>query len=78
MHNSLDKIPLLEEWKVKDVKGDTMLHRRLLDLGFVPDAKVKVVLISPFKDPKAYQINGNILALRNKDAREIEVERKCL
>lgn len=78
MHQSLDQIPLLEKWKIIDVKGDDPLRRRLLDLGFIPGADVLMVLISPFKNPKAYQINGNILALRNQDAKKIYVERELI
>jgi len=58
---------------VAKVKGEEVLKRRFLDLGFIPGEKIECVLISPFHDPKAYLVNGNIIALRNKDARNIEV-----
>lgn len=69
---TLDAISLNKEVVVEKVR-DSSLKRRLLDLGFIPNNKVKCVLISPFKDPKAYKINNNIIALRNKDAKNIEV-----
>ncbi len=69
---TLDTISLNKEVVVEKVR-DSSLKRRLLDLGFIPNNKVKCVLISPFKDPKAYKINNNIIALRNIDAKNIEV-----
>ncbi len=59
---------------IKNITGEETLKRRLLDLGFIPESKVTCLLISPFKDPKAYQINNNLIALRNIDAKNIEVE----
>ena len=47
-------------------------------MGFIPGEEVKCVLISPFKDPKAYKIAGNVIALRSIDARNVEVTyEKC-
>ncbi len=74
MTNTLNDITLEEEVIIKKVKGENSLKRRLLDLGFIPEARVKCVLISPFKDPKAFKINNNVFALRNRDAQNIEVE----
>ena len=70
---SLDKIKLNEEVKILKVGGDEGIKRRFLDLGFIPGEVTKCVLISPFKDPKAYKINDNVIAIRGKDARNIEV-----
>ena len=49
------------------------MKRRLYDLGFLPGEKVECVLNNPFRNPRAYKINGAILALRDELAREIEV-----
>lgn len=71
---TLDKMMLNEEMTVKKVTGKDSIKRRFLDLGFIPGIKVKCVLISPFKDPKAYKVSGNIIAIRNNDAKYIEGE----
>ncbi len=71
---TLDKMMLNEEMTVKKVTGKDSIKRRFLDLGFIPGIKVKCVLISPFKDPKAYKVSGNIIAVRNNDAKYIEGE----
>ena len=70
---TLDKLKIDMEATIIKVSGLELLKRRLLDLGFIPGEKTKCVLISPFKDPKAYLINNNVIALRNKDAKNIEV-----
>lgn len=71
---TLDKLKINGKAIVRKVKGDEALKRRFLDLGIIPGEVLECVLISPFKDPKAYLINGNILALRNIDAKKIEVD----
>ena len=70
---SLDLLPLNKEGKINKIKGEPNLKRRLLDLGFIPGTKIKCVLISPFSSPHAYLIDNSIYALRNIDARNIEV-----
>lgn len=70
---SLDQIKLNEEVIITKIIPSTM-RRRLFDLGFLPGEEVKCVLISPFHDPKAYLINGNMIALRNIDAKGVMVE----
>ncbi len=70
---TLDKIKVNDKVIIEQVGGTQSLKRRLLDLGFIPGEEVACVLISPFQDPKAYLIHSNIIALRNKDARNIEV-----
>ena len=70
---TLDKIRVNDKVIIEHVGGELSLKRRLLDLGFVPGEIIECVLISPFHDPKAYLINGSVIALRKCDAKEIEV-----
>ena len=70
---TLDKIGENDQVVIEQVGGDLSLKRRLLDLGFIPGEKITCVLISPFHDPKAYLVHSNVIALRNMDARNIEV-----
>ena len=55
-----------------DLHGLT--RQRLLDLGFVPGARVSVYLISPLGDPTAYDIKGSTVALRSEQSGKILVE----
>lgn len=70
---TLDKIRVNDKVIIEHVGGELSLKRRLLDLGFVPGEIIECVLVSPFHDPKAYLIHSNVIALRNMDARNIEV-----
>jgi len=48
-------------------------RQRLLDLGFVPGARVSVYLISPLGEPVAYDIKGSTIALRKEQSDKILV-----
>jgi DtxR family transcriptional regulator, Mn-dependent transcriptional regulator len=57
----------------KDMRGDS--RRRLLDLGFVKGADVKIDLINPLKEPTAFLIKGTSIALRDNQASKILIKR---
>ncbi len=71
---TLNNLKMGDKALIERVRGEDEIKRRLLDLGFIPGSMVKCVLISPFKNPKAYLINQNTIALRNSDASLLEVE----
>lgn len=70
---SLDKIKLGDVCHIIDVKSDSSMLRRFLDIGIIPNAKIEKVLISPFKGISAYYIMGTTIAIRDKDAEGIIV-----
>ncbi|MCD5324617.1 MULTISPECIES: FeoA family protein [Pontibacillus] len=45
-----------------------VMRRRLLDLGFVPGARVEVVQKSPLGDPIAFRVSGTQIALRKEES----------
>lgn len=47
---------------------------RLLEMGFRKDKKIKKVLQSPSNNINAYLLDNTIIALRNDDAKNIEIE----
>ena len=49
-------------------------RRRLLDLGILPGTRIETVMRSPLGDPIAYRIRGSVVALRQEQARMIEVQ----
>lgn len=53
---------------------DKKMQQRLLDLGFYPGKTVTLVLTSPKNDPKAYEIRGTVIAIRDEDANYIKVK----
>ncbi len=55
-----------------DVNGP--LKQRLLEMGFLPGRKVRVIRNAPLRDPMEVEIMGYQLAIRKDDARFILVE----
>ena len=49
--------------------------RRLYDIGLTNGTKIKLILKSPSKNINAYLIRDSIIAIRNKDASKIEVNK---
>ncbi len=60
---------------VKGVSGRGALHRRLLSMGLLPGAIVRVVRKSPLGDPIEYEIRGFFISLRKQEAGQVEVDR---
>ncbi|MGB7491190.1 MAG: FeoA domain-containing protein [Thermoanaerobaculia bacterium] len=50
-------------------------RRRMLDLGLVPGTVVEAELRSPSGDPTGYRIRGAVIALRQDQADQIQIER---
>lgn len=46
---------------------------RLMELGFTPGQKVKLIAKSPFSDPLAISIRGTVIALRKNEAECIKI-----
>jgi Fe2+ transport system protein FeoA len=53
-----------------------MQRRRLMDLGVVPGTEIAVEMRSATGDPTAYLIRGASIALRKKQASQIQIERQ--
>ncbi len=74
----LSSLRLQESAKVigisKECRGEN--RRRLLDLGFVKGADIRIDMLSPLKNPKAYLIKGTSIALRDDQASKILIEKK--
>jgi len=57
----------------KESRGES--RRRLLDLGFVKGAMVKIDLLNPLGEPNAYLIKGTSIALRKDQAAKILIKK---
>lgn len=58
---------------VASVHGERGFRRRLLELGFVPGTRVRVVGTAPLGDPLKLEIRSGNLSLRKAEAAGIEV-----
>lgn len=50
------------------------MRRRLFDIGLIENSEIECVLKSPSGDPVAYLINGALIAIRNSDAKSIQIK----
>jgi ferrous iron transport protein A len=71
---SLNDLNVGEKGIIKQLKIESRLKSRLLDLGLVPGTKVECFMESPFGNPMAYLIKGAVIAIRNEDSKKIMVE----
>ena len=72
---TLNELNIGEKALVKKISDNSLMKRRLIDIGIINGTSVECVLISPGKNPKAYMIKGAVIAIRNEDAKFIEIER---
>jgi ferrous iron transport protein A len=73
---TLDRVRPGSAAKVLDIRGGGAFRRRLLDLGFVPGAPVRVIKAAPLNDPVEYSIAGCHVSLRRQEAARVVVERE--
>ena len=71
---SLDKIELNKIVTIKNLNGDNEIKRRLMDIGIVPNNKIEKIFSSAFGGISAYNILDCSIAIRDVDAKLIEVE----
>jgi ferrous iron transport protein A len=62
-----------ETAEVKAVDGASAIGRRLLDLGFRPGTRVRVIRRAPLGDPTTYELRGSRFCLRSVEAERIAV-----
>jgi len=74
MNTTLDQLEIGKRAIVTQVNSRGMNRRRLMDLGILPDTQVFAELRSPLGDPVAYRIRGALIALRQDQASEVEIE----
>ena len=53
-------------------QGETL--GRLHSMGVIPGAQAKVLRTAPLGDPMQVRIEGTLLSIRKRDARQIQVE----
>lgn len=68
---NLSQLPLNRNGSIQELRCEGNIRRRLLDLGLVKGTNITPVLISPSKDPRAFEVRGTIIAIRKEDAKNI-------
>ena len=70
---TLDKLRPGQECLVVKVNIGGVTGQRLLDMGFIPKTKIKVIRNAPLVDPVDLLIKGYHLSMRHSEARGVEV-----
>lgn len=70
---TLDQLPFGVEARVVAVRGDNAVARRLMEMGVVPGAPVRVIKYAPLGDPIEIRVRGYNLALRRNEAQTIAI-----
>ena len=70
----LDKLRTGTQGVIKNVGGEGILRKRLLDMGLTPKTKIYIRKVAPLGDPIEVNLRGYELTLRADDAANIDVE----
>ena len=70
-HTGTAELPDGHSLQLIDLPGDDA--RRLMELGFLPGARVTAGLSAPGGDPRVFQVDGSEIALRRETARHLTV-----
>jgi ferrous iron transport protein A len=70
---SLDALEAGRHARVTAVRGSGAVARRLMEMGVVPGAPVRVVKAAPLGDPLEVRVRNYHLALRRSEARTVSV-----
>lgn len=70
---TLDKVPVGESVLVSEIGNVGTIRRRLMDMGFVGGSRTVCIGESPLGDPRAFLIDGAVIALRRSDCADIFV-----
>jgi ferrous iron transport protein A len=70
---SLDALEAGRRARVTAVRGTGAVARRLMEMGVVPGAPVRVIKAAPLGDPLEVRVRNYHLALRRSEARTVSV-----
>lgn len=71
---TLADVPIGGRARVKRVCGTGDLCRRMLDMGLVRGAEIQMLRNAPLRDPLEVVVRGTRLAIRRREAAQVEVE----
>ncbi len=70
---NLSEVKINKPCKILEIHCKEDIKRRLLDLGMIKGTRITPVLISPSGDPKAFDIRGTLIAIREDDTKLIDI-----
>jgi len=70
---TLDEVKRGQECKIVDITSEGIMGQRLLDMGFIPGTRIKVIRNAPLVDPVEFLLKGYHISLRHSEAKQVEV-----
>ena len=74
MLKQLSDLQPCQSGTVRKVAGDKVVRRRMLDMGLVNGAEVRVKRVAPLGDPIEIAVRGGHLSIRANVAQSVSVE----
>lgn len=74
MTENLSKLAPGEKGRVTALGAIGPMKRRLMDMGLLPGAEVRVEKVAPLGDPIEVRVRSYLLSLRKKEAEGVVVE----
>ena len=71
---TLRDVKIGESVKVKSLKGEGPVKRRIMDMGITKGVEIYLRKVAPLGDPIEVSVRGYELTLRKSEAENIEVE----
>ncbi len=71
---TLNDVKIGEQVKVVKLHSDTVLKRKIMDMGITKGVEIKVNRVAPLGDPIEVTVRGYDLSMRKSDAKTIEIE----
>ncbi|MDD6839987.1 MAG: ferrous iron transport protein A [Candidatus Ornithospirochaeta sp.] len=71
---TLRDVKIGESVKVKALKGEGPVKRRIMDMGITKGVEIYLRKVAPLGDPIEVSVRGYELTLRKSEAENIEVE----
>ena len=71
---TLKEVSVGQTVRVKKLKGEGAVKRRIMDMGIVKDVEIFVRKVAPLGDPVELTLRGYELSIRKDEAALVEVE----
>ena len=71
---TLKEVSVGQTVRVKKLKGEGAIKRRIMDMGIVKDVEIFVRKVAPLGDPVELTLRGYELSIRKDEAALVEVE----
>ena len=71
---TLKEVKIGESVKVKALKGEGPVKRRIMDMGITKGVEIFVRRVAPLGDPIEVNVRGYELTIRKSEAENIDVE----